>query len=522
MHSKFTHLVGTQVTGYNTNNYHYLQVATEHFLWKIHPIIVYQRHPSILKRHSQLPIGLQDLQVTIRPLQAPRFSSLFTQVQLANKKREQQRLEQQQRQREFDQAYAKMMEEAIPRQGVIAQPCIPLVDDTVIDVDKTSLVGFTLKVRPGGGNDHTYKKSVRIFSSGTPTEWIDTIRDLTEIWTQNLVNGPTDRAAIVGTILRDEALAQFEGAIEEAREPAEEGAARPALTLEMVDAAIKAVSAAIFPHRALETQKLWMRRHMKKPMSMKYRTLQARVQKMNCSLPLFPNATNESKFSARELLEILEFSLPATWRSHFDLKGYVPSQHNKERLLKEAEAIERKEAEENQKKRRSERTNGGNSRSASRRAKKKAAKPEKPSNSNQNKFCSEHGWGNHASQDCWSLHPELKPEKFRDSTGSAGKKTGKANANKTTTKKEINAMVQKELYDLIRGAKGSSKKTAGKSSKKARKDAESDSDESLNHLESEDGNTPMPSDDDEDMLSRIKAYAKKANAAQDASMSEDE
>ena len=204
------------------------------------------------------------------------------------------------------------------------------------------------------------------------------------------------------------------------------------------------------------------------------------------------------------------------------MKGYVPSQHNKERLLKEAEAIERKEAEENQKKRRSERTNGGNSRSASRRAKKKAAKPEKPSNSNQNKFCSEHGWGNHASKDCWSLHPELKPEKFRDSTGSAGKKTGKANANKTTTKKEINAMVQKELYDLIRGAKGSSKKTAGKSSKKARKDAESDSDESLNHLESEDGNTPMPSDDDEDMLSRIKAYAKKANAAQDASMSEDE
>ena len=75
----------------------------------------------------------------------------------------------------------------------------------------------------------------------------------------------------------------------------------------MIEKALAAVSSAVFPHRALETQKLWMKRHLRKPKVMKYRIPQSRVLKMNNSLPLFSGPTENSKFFPPETLE---YSLP--------------------------------------------------------------------------------------------------------------------------------------------------------------------------------------------------------------------
>jgi hypothetical protein len=91
----------------------------------------------------------------------------------------------------------------------------------------------------------------------------------------------------------------------------------------------------------LEIQKLWMRRAIRKPKDMTFRKLVAAVMKMNKSLSKVPGATYEDKFSNNDLLEILEWSLPAKWRAKFDLNRYVPSLHDKARLIAEAEAIKR-------------------------------------------------------------------------------------------------------------------------------------------------------------------------------------
>ena len=243
---------------------------------------------------------------------------------------------------------------------------------------------------------------------------------------------------------------------------------------------------------------------------MRYRLMQAKVLKMNHLLPFFPNATEQSRFSPREILEILEFSLPDAWTAQFDLKGYVPTQHSKERLLIEAEAIERNEKEKEKKKRKREEPT-----TQSRSARRKASREKREKEVNLNKkFCSEHGWGNHTSKECWTLHPSLMPEKFRATDGT------KAKATKATTKppskKELNAMVQKELYALLKGEKT----TKTKKTKKARKN-ESDSDESLNQL-SETENTPEPSEDESNMVARVKAFAKKAQQKNEGSSSEDE
>jgi hypothetical protein len=51
----------------------------------------------------------------------------------------------------------------------------------------------------------------------------------------------------------------------------------------------------------------------------------------------------DDKFGTYELLEIIEWSLPYEWRAKFDLDRYVPSHHDKARLIAEAEAIEKSE-----------------------------------------------------------------------------------------------------------------------------------------------------------------------------------
>ena len=76
-----------------------------------------------------------------------------------------------------------------------------------------------------------------------------------------------DRVANISSILRGESLTGFEEKIEElCRVTSPDGTMNAIPLLEdIVERGRNAVAGMIFPHRALETQKLWMRRGMKKP-----------------------------------------------------------------------------------------------------------------------------------------------------------------------------------------------------------------------------------------------------------------
>jgi hypothetical protein len=87
-----------------------------------------------------------------------------------------------------------------------------------------------------------------------------------------------------------------------------------------------------------------MRRAVRKPKEMTVRKLVAIITKMIKSLARFPGASDDDKFEADDLLEIIEWALPVRWRAKFDLDRYVPSLFDKARLIAEAEAIERSEA----------------------------------------------------------------------------------------------------------------------------------------------------------------------------------
>jgi hypothetical protein len=246
--------------------------------------------------------------------------------------------------------YKDKIEKTIPRKSSYLYPCLPLeASDKEDRKEESDYVTFTLKVRAGqtGTSAPSYKMKVAKFEDGTPTEWIEVMNALEEVWKQNSLTSASDRQASVKTILRKDALTAFEASIDEDLEPeedADEGTPKIQLTTEMIDDALVSVAENIFPHRALEIQKIWMKRQIRKPKSMPVRKMIAIITKMNNSLARFPEADETDKFDTRELLEIIEWSLPDKWRAKFDLKGYnVPSKFDKKCLIAEAEVIERAE-----------------------------------------------------------------------------------------------------------------------------------------------------------------------------------
>jgi hypothetical protein len=76
-----------------------------------------------------------------------------------------------------------------------------------------------------------------------------------------------------------------------------------------------------------------MRRRMKKPKELSIRKYVAAVGSLNNSLPVFPNGKELDKITPGEILEILEWSIPESWRTKFDLDGYVPTDFTKERFM---------------------------------------------------------------------------------------------------------------------------------------------------------------------------------------------
>ena len=94
------------------------------------------------------------------------------------------------------------------------QPILPLFRKKAeTDDDKTKFITLDLKVRAGApAGTLSYKKTMRVFNSGSPQEWIDVLHDVKDIWRQNVVTRPADQAGVVTAILRGDSLTNFENA----------------------------------------------------------------------------------------------------------------------------------------------------------------------------------------------------------------------------------------------------------------------------------------------------------------------
>jgi hypothetical protein len=218
------------------------------------------------------------------------------------------------------------------------QPILPLVPQR-LESDHT----FDLKVLAGSGaRTPSYKKHMQTFDKGTPQEWMELLTGLRKIWQQNSVNSAHDRAAAVAAVLKGDSRIAFEAAIEDARTDPNAAAPIP-LMADHVKESLCAVTTTVFPFCALETQKQWMHKYIKKPINLSAKRMSTALSCINNHLPSFPDGDANSKFTDAELVGLLDFSLPASWRKAMDLKGYVASQHDKKLLVDQCKIIERNE-----------------------------------------------------------------------------------------------------------------------------------------------------------------------------------
>jgi len=298
--------------------------------------------------------------------------------------------------------------------------------------NKKLFITMELKSQAGKTTSGSYKKHLALFDEGTPQQWIDTHKDILEVWTQNSIDGPTDRMAIVTAVLRGESLTTFEAAITEAKMATDADGKVLPFSKEMVDEALAEVTTTIFPHRALECQKQWMRKNLKKPAELSVWTMAAALSRINSCLPFFPGATEASKFTPEEMVEVLECSLPYAWRQKFDLDGYIPTDGSRAQLIINCEAIERNEESPRKDKKEKDSKDQPNKKKVKFN---KGGKPNK--DSAKSFYCTEHGKNaTHNTDNCYTL---------KNKKASGDKKTF---SNKNF-RKEINMLLHKKLCDKV-------------------------------------------------------------------------
>ena len=312
----------------------------------------------------------------------------------------------------------------IPKKVDFLKPCLPLISIKSDKEESPCYIGFLLRINANEEKSPKYKKSVRKFGHGTPDEWIALLKDLRQVWRQNAVEGAPEKAAVAQTVLIDDALIQFDTTLEELEEGEEEGTP---ITETRLQDAIDSVSATVFPHRALQGQRNWMMKRMKKPRELTMRNMVSAVNRLNNSLSYFPDADETSKFDQTQILDMLESSSPAGWKSHFDLKGYIPAQESLARFITECEQLERHEPSTTDEGNSNER--GKKKKDAKMRTDARKSDPKKSGHGTPDKkyFCTEHGQNpTHGTESCFTLKNRAK------------RATGSNSNSKRFSTKEIN------------------------------------------------------------------------------------
>lgn len=252
-------------------------------------------------------------------------------------------------------------------------------------------------------------------------------------------------------------------------------AADPATTA-MIEIALHAIITMVCPYKALEKQKRFMRRKMRKPVEMKTRQYVNHLSRINFDeIPFLPPQAPGQELGNDEMLDIICYGLPKSWIREMDKQDFDPFRRSIiTELVNFCERLESTEGSEFKE------TPSKKDKSSN----KKTKYAGKTNGKKDGKWCSFHETNTHDTSECEALK-KVKSE--------GGSKTGgfKKSSNKTWTRKSADAktVTKKELNALVKKV---SQKVATKVKKdlttaaKRKSEDKSDSDDnSINMLEGE-------------------------------------
>ena len=212
------------------------------------------------------------------------------------------------------------------------------------------------------------------------------------------------------------------------------------------NAVIKSLTAHVFPMKALQQQKRYMRRFLRKPFDMKVQEFVSRMGELNEYLTSLPSATPgiaATKLPEDEVLDILEFSMPQSWQRQMLLLDFNPIDATTQEFVHFCQRLEMGETDE----KKTESKTGNRDRK-----KKGKRKAESSAEHNEGLDCMLHGKNcGHTTKNCWTLKKQA----------AAAQKKGKHTSH---SKKEINVMMKQAVVEAFNAA------SSAKKAKKAKKD----------------------------------------------------
>ena len=178
---------------------------------------------------------------------------------------------------------------------------------------------LTIKCRTNSGDKDstTYDFPLPIFKNGSVEEYL--------IWKkgfmraaagQNATNGPS-KFALARRLLDGGALTAFENT----------ASLQFTETNDTFDDVLAGLAVHIFLHKALQKQKRFMRRFLKKPHGTKVKNYVERVIELNMLVTKFPPPSSTilaAGLPDDELLDLLEFFVPLSWQKHMVIHGCDP------------------------------------------------------------------------------------------------------------------------------------------------------------------------------------------------------
>ena len=252
-------------------------------------------------------------------------------------------------------------------------------------------------------------------------------------------------------------------------------------TTDMVDIALCAVITMVCPYKALEKQKRFMRRKMRKPNDMKVRSYVNHLHRVNFEeMPYLPPQGPNQSLPNDEIVDIVVYGLPKSWIREMDRQDFDPFRNTNIRTL--VDFCERLEsAEDFQGDSTPKKTNHKDNKSHN----KKQKHSYKGKAKDGDKWCDYHESNTHNTNEC-SVLKKLKIKTEGGAKGGSGNKTGnkswtrKSYDAKSDSKKELNAIVKQVSKKVVNKVKKDLNKAAKR--KAEHKDEES-SDNSVNMME---------------------------------------
>ena len=354
---------------------------------------------------------------------------------------------------------------------------LPLAEDVELyKLDKTNSVTWELSTRPGTANAATYKYQVRILQGDEePRQMVRWRQDVAKVVAGLNVNTvatvqPVHEACMrVGPLasyhagIQAFAAIRYNTALEAALAEDQRNGNNLAATIVRghgvdhyidVGCLVSAIGLTIqdlLPRKILAKVKRNMRRDMRKPKDMKVRNYYQNLMRMNTEeLPNLPPFHANQSITNDKMTDIILFGTPKSWQNEMDRQGFNPMDKALHEVVDFMENIETVEEPEKPKSNPNKDSKKKNSSSSNNK--------KKPTH-----FCTEHGPNyTHDTKDCKVLankhsggSNEKKPYRNKTWTRKADEATG-------FTKKEVAALIQKEVKKHVK----SSKKDLNAASKK--------------------------------------------------------